>query len=393
MPSGATTGRRTDDLRLDVPSLGRRHRDAVLVAGLAAITVASVGIAIDLSRQPAVKAPHLLMVAPLTRGRVVGTVRAAGELLPADLTTVSQGIAGRLTRITVRAGEHVVAGQILARFDPLALHAELARAEARSVSAEVAALESEVEMIRHRLRQPQDDELARPEERDADTAGQEELLMARAARAAAEVDASEAAYRLARHRLAQGIVRAPKAGVIVQRMHNEGDVVTAGALLFQIAPDASPLQLEVPIPEASSGAIEVGQSVQFTVPAHAGRQFLGRVHRLLPLAGPANARRLPTIVAIGDARDGLRAGMTAAVTIRTGGETPVLRVPSAALMFAPRNAGTDQEDPAIWLVGDKTWDLRRVPVNVGALDGAFAEIRATGLREGAAVAVGYASIK
>lgn len=391
----AATGKTGDVTTLEPPHPARRHRhlNVILVGCLAAITVAAVGITIDVARRVPVRPAPLITLSPVTKGRIVGTVRAQGVIAPSELATVSQTISGRLTRINVKAGEHVTAGQILARFDSLALQAEFARAEARAVSAEVAALEAEVELIRHRIRQSEGfPGPSMPE--DEESAGADEVLMARAAGAAAEVQASEAAHRLARNRLRQGVVRAPRSGLILERRHNEGDVVTSGAVLFTIASDLNALQIEASIPEWSSGPVAVGQKVELTVPAFPGRRFQGEVRRLLPFAGVENERRLPVIVSIAaEAAGDLRPGMTAALVIRTSPADPVLRVPSAALVFSPRGMQPENESPSVWLAGESGHDLRQVAVEVGAMDGGFAEVRGEGLREGAAVAIGYVATK
>ncbi|HEY0709022.1 MAG TPA: efflux RND transporter periplasmic adaptor subunit [Polyangia bacterium] len=389
----ATVGKAADVAEVRPAHGGaHRHRDSFIVGGLAAVTLASVGIAIDVSRPVRMQPAPLVALSPITRGRVVGAVRANGIVSPSELATVSQTISGRLTRINVKAGEHVVAGQVLARFDSLALQADLARAEARAVSAEVAALEAEVQLIRHRMRQSSG-YLGPEAPPETETAGEDELVMARAARAAAEVEASEAAFRLARNRLRQGIVRAPISGLIMQRHHNEGDVVNAGAVLLTIASEANPPQIEAAIPEWSSGGIAVGQKVDVTVPAFPGRRFTGEVQRLLPVTGTEGDRRLPVVLKLKGPADGLRVGMTAAVTIRTGDKPAVVRVPSAALVFAPRGTQAESESPAVWMASETSQQLRQVPVEVGAMDGAFAEVRGEGLREGGAVAIGYVTAK
>ena len=370
-----------------------RHRHTLLIGGLAAALVATIGIAVDVSRRASLT--NCLPWSSLPRSPAAaswGTVRAAGTLVPAQVTLVAQAIAGRLTQVSVKPGEQVSKGQILARFDPLALRAELALAEARVVGAEVAALESDLELVQRGLRCSDTGGLFQPGE-DDELDGPDAVVMARGARAAAEVAASDAAYRLARQRHAQGIVRAPQAGVVLQRKGIEGELLAAGAPLFLLAPDPVTLQLEVAIPEAASGAIAVGQPVEFTVPAFPGRRFAGNVQRLLPFTGPETARKLPAIVATTEPSTILRVGMTASVVIRTSSDRSVVRVPSAALTFSPRGTAQDREEPAVWVVGKGTQELRQVGVQLGITDGAFAEFSGAGLAEGHAVAVGYAATR
>jgi hypothetical protein len=62
-------------------------------------------------------------------------------------------------------------------------------------------------------------------------------------------------------------------------------------------------------------------------------------------------------------------------------------VPVAALSFSPTSGGPDQ--PAIWVGDPRGGTLVRTPVQVGATDGTYAEVRAAGLGEGAMVAVSF----
>jgi HlyD family secretion protein len=372
------------------PTTRRRHK--FIIGFLAAALVAAVGIAIDLTRRASLRPAPLVVVAPVTRGRVVGTVRATGRLAPIEVARVSPSIDGRLTQVLVRPGDEVAKGQVLARFDPLALQAELARAEARAVAAEVASLEAEINVFRRGYPSQGNSERAeQPQLDDGADLGGDEIALARAARAAAEVAATEAAHRLASARLAQGIVRAPAAGVVLERHASEGQSMRAGAPLFLLAVKPATLQIEVAVPEAALGALAVGQEAEFTVPAFPGHRFTGRVQRLLPLPADEATPRQPVVIALTQSDDRLRAGMTANITIRTPSARSVVRVPTAALAFAPRGATRDDEEPALWTVDTTTGRLERRPVEIGTMDGGFAEVRGTGLREGAAVAVGYAS--
>jgi RND family efflux transporter MFP subunit len=365
----------------------QRHRSTWIIAVLAAALVAAVGTAVDLARRPATPRPPAILLAPVTRGLVTATVQTAGVLQPAEVVTISQSVPGRLIQAPVRVGERVSRGQVLARFDPLALQVELARAEAQVVAAEVAAFELDVAL--HRLeRRPLDDRMETPGDEE-EMQQLSDLGAARAARAQAEVEARDLAYRLARKRLAAQVVRAPVDGVVLSR-HVEGQLVTAGAPLFRLSRDPAALRLEAAVPEEKMAALAPGQEVRFTVPAFPGRAFSGRVTALLPIAGPLDARVQPLVISVAEGVDALRAGMTARVTIHTSSDRSVVRVPSSALLFAPRGTTATMEDPAIWVDGRDGRELRRVPVEIGAMDGSFAEVRGTSLREGDGVAVGYA---
>jgi HlyD family secretion protein len=359
---------------------------AVLAAGL----LVAVGTAIDLARRTSRPSPPLLLVAPVTRGLVTASLPASGVLEPVQTAVISQPVAGRLVQVSVRPGQRVSRGQILARFDPLGLQAEFVRAEARVVAAEVANLEAEVKLIRLDRRFERGAET--PEQAD-DQADVEQIMMARAASAAAELAAREAAYRLAGRRLAARVVRAPAEGVVLTREVAEGQMVAEGGTLFRLTPDPTRLQITTSVPEANLAQVKVGQEVRFSVPAFPGLVLTGRIADVAPLTGPENDRRLPLSIRIESPTENLRPGMTARLNIQTASDRSVVRVPTAAVLFAPLGTPSGFEEPAVWLTTAGSNRLERVPVALALTDGSFAEVRSPRVREGDAVAVGYATVK
>jgi multidrug efflux pump subunit AcrA (membrane-fusion protein) len=81
-------------------------------------------------------------------------------------------------------------------------------------------------------------------------------------------------------------------------------------------------------------------------------------------------------------------GMTASVEIASAAFAGVVRAPVAALAFVPRGMVAAPDQRAVWVAEGPA--LRQVPVELGASDGSFVELRSPALHRGAAVAVGYA---
>ena len=121
--------------------------------------------------------------------------------------------------------------------------------------------------------------------------------------------------------------------------------------------------------------------------------MIGRVAELAPLTGPENDRRLPLSIRIESPTEDLRPGMTARLNIQTTSDRSVVRVPAAAVLFAPPGTPSGFEQPAVWLTTAGSTRLERIPVALALTDGSFAEIRSPRVREGDAVAVGYATVK
>jgi HlyD family secretion protein len=376
------------------PGGGGRNWHAWWAGIAAAALVALLGTAIELWRRPAAGQPPVLLLAPLTRGRVVGKLQVPGRIEPTQVATVSAASAGRVVEVMVAPGASVSVGQLLARLDPLAARADLARAESRLVAAEAAAFETEVLFARMERRAQGGPRELDPEPDEQVT--QEALAVgeARVARSRVEVIAREADYRLAQQRVRQVAVRSPAAGTILERQVDPGQTVVAGGALFQIAASSARLKLLVNVPERQMKQLQLGARARFEVAAWPGRTFQARIQELGRLRGPDEGRHLPvTLEPDGDSA-GLEIGMTAQVVLGLGPEGAVWRAPLAALTFAPSGDRAALDEPGVYLAaGEGAAAFRRIPVEVGAVDGSFAEIRAPELREGAAVVVGLGNVK
>ena len=72
----------------------------------------------------------------VTKGVVQSTVSGSGNLSPANTMDLSFGATGKVTKVYVKAGQHVTSGQLLARIDPTAVEVDLAEAQAALSSAQ-----------------------------------------------------------------------------------------------------------------------------------------------------------------------------------------------------------------------------------------------------------------
>jgi multidrug efflux pump subunit AcrA (membrane-fusion protein) len=98
-----------------------------------------------------------------------------------------------------------------------------------------------------------------------------------------QIAAVEAQVEIARSALdalqtqdAKFILRAPIAGLVLERPVHVGEVALPGAPLMTLA-DLDHMTLTVYVPEDQLGRVYVGQPVSVTVDAYAGRTFLGSV--------------------------------------------------------------------------------------------------------------------
>jgi multidrug efflux system membrane fusion protein len=193
---------------------------------------------------PAVKVQT--MVVQLQRApdiyEAVGTVRA-------KLTaTVSPRIMAAIQQISVRAGDAVRAGDVLARLDDRDQRAEYDRAKA-----------------------------------DYD---RYKNLLQKEAVTRAEFDAIQSRYRTAEANLSYAKITAPFDGVIGQKLCDLGDLASPGKALF-VVEQPSDFRLETQVPERFASVIGVGRNVHVVIDA-TGEKCDGSIAEVDPAGDPAS---------------------------------------------------------------------------------------------------------
>lgn len=175
----------------------------------------------------------------------------------------------------------------------------------------------------------------------------------------AQIAKQEAQVRQIEVDLANTEIRSPVDGVVVQRNVELGQTVAASMqapTLFLVAQDLRRIEVYVNLDEADVGRVKAGQRVEFSVTAHQGRSFEGKV-RLVRLGSQSvqNVVIYTTIVEVINQDMALLPGMTANLRIFTEEKPDVLRVPNSALRWQPPGAARTpvetaaapgQEDPA-----------------------------------------------
>src|SRR5438034_1119595 len=125
------------------------------------------------------------------------------------------------------------------------------------------------------------------------------------------------------------LLRAPRAGEIVEKMVTDGQAVKPGDNLFLIA-DRRLLWVDLSIFEQDAAAVSVGTSTAVRVDAVPGHTFRGRVTFIYPQLDD-QTRTLTARVEVDNTRGELRPGMYATAELQTAGRRAV-SVPIAAVL-------------------------------------------------------------
>ncbi len=274
--------------------------------------------------------------AAVSRGDIVQSVTANGQINAVKTVTVGSQVSGIITDIKVDYNSRVTNGQVVAQIDPQSYQQYLSQAEADLANARASLKLAQVNF--KRAKELRRSELISEADYDATDASLQQ--------AEAVVKTREASLNKAKVDLERTTILSPIDGVVISRAVDVGQTVAANfnaPTLFTIAKDLREMRIEAAVSEADVGGVAEGQTVKFTVDAFPNHTFSGRVSQVR--FEPVTSQNVVTYVAIVDVRNEdlkLRPGMTANATIITSERRNVLRVPNAALRFRPsETAQTD----------------------------------------------------
>lgn len=250
---------------------------------------------------------------------LVDIVRFTGTTQPVDQTIVKARVAGRLAEVLVREGDRVSEGQVLARFETTELQA---KANER---------QSAVDAARADLK------WAARDRNDKEALAARNVVSQAAADQARSthdnrtsmVAVAEAQRDIARKNLADAEVKAPFAGVVGERIANQGESLPVDGKILALL-DTSHVEVTAQMPAADVVRMQVGQLATVTLEGFGDRQFNGRVMRISPTT-QAGSRSIPVYVEILDRDENLRGGLFGTGTINVKEKSHALAVPVSAV--------------------------------------------------------------
>jgi RND family efflux transporter MFP subunit len=240
--------------------------------------------------------------------------QASGTAEPIQQATLSTKLMGSVTRVHVREGDLVRAGQLLLELDAQDLNAKRARAAA--ALGEAQAVHGEAELHAARIRALYADSAAAKAQLDAAETG--------LARAAAGVEAARAATAEVEAVAQYAMIRAPFGGVITRRFVDPGAFAAPGAPLVALE-NSTRLRVSATAPPRAVRELTRGSVIQGTVE---GEPVDLRVEGVVPGPG-ANLYTVNAVVSNPDRKHLSRSAATLALV---QAERRALAVPSTAII-------------------------------------------------------------
>lgn len=293
-------------------------------------------------------------------------IAVSGALKASQSAVVKARVAGELQELTVREGDRVQAGQVVARIDPTEYQARVRQAlqQADAARAQVDIAQRQFDNNQALVNQGFISQTAL-------LTSQAGLNGAKATHAAAL-----AALDLANKSLADATLRSPLSGVVAQRLAQPGERVAIEARLIEVV-NLSQLEMEAALSAQEASRVRVGMTAQLQVEG-VPEPVVAKVLRINPSA-QTGSRSILVYLGIGG-REGLRQGLFAQGSLGTQ-TLRVLAVPVSSVR-------TDKPQPYVQVVQDGI--VRHITVQPGerSEDQRQSLVAVQGLAEGAQVLAG-----
>ena len=258
-----------------------------------------------------------------------------GNLVAYQDVELRSKVSGFVDAVPVDRGSRVRRGELLVRIVAPEIASQRAEADARIQSARAQRIEAEAKLASD---QATFDRLKAASATPGVVAGNDVDVAQRAVEAdRARVDQwkeNETAARDAAKAVAEleGYLRvtAPFDGVVTERDVHVGSLVGPTANPMLRVQQVSRLRLVVDVPEAAIESVREGEAVTFTVPAHPGETFTGKVARV-GQALDSKTRTMPVELDVENMNGRLAPGMYAQVAWAMRRARPSLFVPATAI--------------------------------------------------------------
>ena len=243
----------------------------------------------------------------------------SGALQPVRQATVKAKVSGDVRQITVREGETVQSGQLLARIDTADLEAKLVErmGALESAKAQLALAEKTRATNNALLKQNFISQNAFD--------NSESTLSV----ALGSVKSAEAQVQLARNALRDAIALSPLTGIVAKRHVQPGEKVAFDSPLVTVV-DLKDMELQAMVPAVDVPELAMGKAVELSIDGFGERRFTGRIERMNP-STELGTRAILVYVGIPNPDAALRGGMFATGRIALAASAPVATLPATAV--------------------------------------------------------------
>jgi membrane fusion protein, multidrug efflux system len=205
-------------------------------------------------------APTPVRIAAVMEGPALPPIQATGVVAARDELRLSFKSSGLVQRVTVRAGERVRKGQLLATLDPTEIGAQVEQARQMADKAER--------------------DLARGEALQADQV----IALEQLQNLRTQADIARAQLRAARFNQQYATITAPADGVVLRRMIEERELVAAGQVVLMLSRDDSGHVVRFAVADRDIVQLRRGDAVEVHLDAWPAQSFPAKVSQVASAA-------------------------------------------------------------------------------------------------------------
>lgn len=199
-------------------------------------------------------------------------IETVGVLESINSPRIAAEVSGKITKILVKSGESVSAGEVLLIVDSsnLKLQEKAAKAELKQLSV----------LINNEVRRVE--RLSDLDKKNYVSKSGLDDARAKLAGYRAQSDAAKAKLSLAKDQLARTEIKAPFDAQIDSRLVSVGDYLRPGTPVFTLA-ETDRLQARLPVPEVAGGKLKSGQLVEITIATDTENIVTSEIREIQPV--------------------------------------------------------------------------------------------------------------
>lgn len=247
-------------------------------------------------------------------GEVKSVISTSGTLEGTDSADLKSKISGKLNQLTVKLGDRVQKGQLIAGIDTQDLSIALQKAQNNFIAKDAAAKRVEDDVKDHNS----DENFTQQEERTAAQKARDNAFD--------DIKAAQRAFQ-------DAYIYAPLSGVVTKADPNIGQIVSAADTIAEIV-DESEYVFEAEVDESDLGRVKLGQSATITLNSYPNQTFNAAVSKITPTTQTTDSGATVVIVklSLGKPEINFVAGINGQADIVTDQISNVLVIPLEALI-------------------------------------------------------------
>jgi RND family efflux transporter MFP subunit len=277
--------------------------------------------------------PIEVTTSAITTGAFASGFTVTGQIEAAHSTNVATRIMGYITKINVKAGDRVNAGQLLFTVNSSDIQAKQSQVDAMLKQAEAAFNVAQKDFERYTSLYKQ----------NSASAKELEQITMQYQSAKAGVEAAKGMQHEVKSQLTYANVVAPFSGVVTQKLADEGSLANPGMPIVTIEQGGS-LQVTAMVPETEIALLKVGDVANVNVDA-ANKQFQSKLIQINPSSQFTGGQYIIKLsIPLSDASK-LMAGMYAQIKIQTkavvfkSDSSNTVMIPTTALVYRDQLVG------------------------------------------------------